>query len=326
MTIMTLDDFLKEWSDDGATVMVHTSGSTGSPRPMMVDKERMRASARLTCDYLHLTPSDSALLCMPLDYIAGKMMVVRALTCGMRLVTVTPSGHPLSTLDEAPDFAAMVPMQVYNSLQVDRERRLLSEIRHLIIGGGAIDADMERQLRSFPNNIWSTYGMTETLSHVALRRLSGAEASEWYSPLPGVEISIDGRGCLVIHAPNVCPGLLHTNDMAEMDADGHRFRITGRIDNVVDSGGIKIQIEEVEQRLRPLLPYPFMIIKVSDKKFGETMALLVVGHADESESICRRVLPRYWQPAHYLSVPSLPMTGTGKPARAQAKSLYFPNL
>lgn len=350
---MTLEEFLSEWHDDANTVLVHTSGSTGKPKPMRVEKSRMQASARTTCQYLQLRPGDSALLCMPLDYIAGKMMVVRAITCGLRLITVPPSGHPLASLSQAPDFAAMVPMQVYNSLQVPRERRLLAHIRHLIIGGGAIDSHLEHQLRLFPNNIWSTYGMTETLSHVALRRLSGSEASEWYSPLDGVTISVDSRGCLVVDAPRVCAHPLHTNDIVEMDAHGARFRIIGRIDNVVDSGGIKIQIEEVEQRLRPLLPYPFMIIKVSDKKFGEAMALLIQVqqhgcHDDESNEnnahdaesnnnnahdaeskameICRSELPRYWQPAHYIAVPLLPLTDTGKPARAKAKALYCPDL
>lgn len=341
---MTLEEFLAEWNADGDTVMVHTSGSTGKPKPMLVEKERMRASARLTCRYLQLPPGSSALLCMPLDYIAGKMMVVRAVTCGLRLISVTPSGHPLASLEQAPDFAAMVPMQVYNSLQVPAERRLLSQIRHLIIGGGAIDQALEHTLRSFPNNIWSTYGMTETLSHVALRLLSGSQASEWYTPLSGVTVSADHRGCLVVDAPMVCARPLHTNDMVEMHPDGNRFRILGRIDNVVDSGGIKIQIEEVEQRLLPLLPCPFMIIKVSDPKFGEAMALLIQtdqASSDQASSasspecaslvsevseICRRELPRYWQPSHYIAVPSLPLTDTGKPARAKAKALYCPQL
>ena len=341
-TEMTLDEFMTQWNDGNSRLLVHTSGSTGTPKPLWVEKSRMVASARITCSFLGLRHGDTALLCMPLDFIAGKMMVVRSIVGKLRLLSVQPSSHPLATLTEAPVFAAMVPLQVWNSLQVPEERDLLRQIHHLIIGGGAIDQSLEEELRHFPHAVWSTYGMTETLSHVALRRLSGSEASEWYSPLDGVTISVDSRGCLVVDAPRVCAHPLHTNDIVEMDAHGARFRIIGRIDNVVDSGGIKIQIEEVEQRLRPLLPYPFMIIKVSDKKFGEAMALLIQvqqhgchdaesnnNNAHDAESkameICRSELPRYWQPAHYIAVPLLPLTDTGKPARAKAKALYCPD-
>ena len=162
---MTLEEFIADWKSPSPTLLVHTSGSTGKPKPMLVEKSRMAASARTTCGFLRLKEQDTALLCMPLDYIAGKMMAVRAIVCGLRLISVEPSGHPLRGLTEVPDFAAMVPMQVYNSLQVDEERDILRGIRNLIIGGGAIDKNMESTLRAFPNAIWSTYGMTETLSH-----------------------------------------------------------------------------------------------------------------------------------------------------------------
>ena len=176
---MTLDEFVSDWQSDSPTLLVHTSGSTGKPKPMLVEKRRMEASARITCGFLGLRAGDTALLCMPLDFIAGKMVVVRSLVWGLRLVAVEPSGHPLKGLTESPTFAAMVPMQVYNSLKVEEERRLLRDIKHLIIGGGAVNSDMAEELRGFPNAVWSTYGMTESRSHVAVRRLSGAEASEW---------------------------------------------------------------------------------------------------------------------------------------------------
>ncbi|EGN57753.1 hypothetical protein PRBRB14_18640 [Hallella multisaccharivorax DSM 17128] len=183
----SMDSFLEEWHDDSPTVTVRTSGSTGHPKPLRVEKSRMLASARTTCDYLQLQPGQTALLCMKMGYIAGKMMVVRSLERRLKLITVAPDGHPLATLvgQPAPHFAAMVPLQVYNSLQVAEERQMLRQITHLIIGGGSIDADMERQLRDFPNAVWSTYGMTETLSHIALRRISGPEASLWYTPMRG---------------------------------------------------------------------------------------------------------------------------------------------
>ncbi len=324
--MMSLDEFLAEWHNDSEFVHVQTSGSTGAPKPMMVEKRRMLASARITCDFLGLRPGDSALLCMSLDYIAGKMMVVRSLERQLRLVTVAPSGHPLSHLSPHSShfsplvFAAMVPLQVYNSLQVPEECERLREIRHLIIGGGAIDEAMAAQLKTFPHAVWSTYGMTETLSHIALRRLSGPEASDWYTPFPSVNLSLSADGCLIIDAPEVCQERLVTNDIAVLSPEG-RFRILGRKDNMICSGGIKIQAEELERQLRPHLSAPFMITKRSDEKFGEVVVLLTEGDISDARSVCEHILPKFHHPRIYLHVAQIPLTATGKPARKTAETI-----
>ena len=353
---MTLEDFFSEWNNDSDRVLVHTSGSTGKPKPMMVEKKRMLNSARITCDFLGLKPGDSALLCMSLDYIAGKMVVVRSIERHLHLISVSPSGHPLKDINlkdaNGKDvngeitFAAMVPMQVYNTLQVPEERERLTHIRHLIIGGGAIDASLEKELQALPGNIaiWSTYGMTETLSHIALRRINGAEASEWYQPFDSVKISQTEEGCLVIDAPLVCAETLVTNDIVEIESyiynkvEKHdkveklRFRIKGRKDNVICSGGIKIQIEEVEALLKPHLEKPFMIAKKKDEKFGEiavlltededlkkveaTIRRLLSGKSDDSNKSSESKSHKYWIPREYLHVEHLPLTETGKPKRS----------
>ena len=359
---MTLEDFLSEWNNDSDRVLVHTSGSTGKPKPMMVEKKRMLNSARITCDFLGLKPGDSALLCMSLDYIAGKMVVVRSIERHLHLISVSPSGHPLKdiNLKDANEknangeitFAAMVPMQVYNTLQVPEERERLTHVRHLIIGGGAIDASLEKELRSLPGNIaiWSTYGMTETLSHIALRRINGAEASDWYQPFDSVKISQTDEGCLVIDAPLVCAETLVTNDIVEIESyiynkeekhekvEKHdkveklRFRIKGRKDNVICSGGIKIQIEEVEALLKPHLEKPFMIAKKKDEKFGEiavlltededikkveaTIRRLLSGKSDDSNKSSESKSHKYWIPREFRYVEHLPLTETGKPKRS----------
>ena len=317
---MDYREFLAEWHNDSPKVLVHTSGSTGKPKPMWVEKRRMEASARITCQFLRLRDGDIALLCLPLDYIAGKMMVVRALTCGLRLITVEPSGNPLRTVTAAEvAFAAMVPMQVWNTLQVPEERQRLMDIKHLIIGGGAIDDALAAELRTFPNAVWSTYGMTETLSHIALRRLSGPEASDWYTPFEGVRLSLNEEQCLVIDAPAVHDGTLVPNDIAEISDKG--FRILGRKDNVICSGGLKIQTEEVERMLHAHLHEPYLITKRRDEKFGEAVVLLTEGDTTEAEAVCRRVLPPYWQPRAIVRVAQIPMTENGKPARKQAEAL-----
>ena len=336
---MTLEDFLSEWNNGSDRVLVHTSGSTGKPKPMMVEKKRMLNSARITCDFLGLKPGDSALLCMSLDYIAGKMVVVRSIERHLHLISVSPSGHPLKDINEEITFAAMVPMQVYNTLQVPEERERLTHIRHLIIGGGAIDASLEKELQALPGNIaiWSTYGMTETLSHIALRRINGAEASEWYQPFDSVKISQTEEGCLVIDAPLVCAETLVTNDIVEIESyiynkvEKLRFRIKGRKDNVICSGGIKIQIEEVEALLKPHIEKPFMIAKKKDEKFGEiavlltededlkkveaTIRRLLSGKSDDSNKSSESKSHKYWIPREFRYVEHLPLTETGKPKR-----------
>ncbi len=317
-----LNDFLNEWNDSSDCVLVRTSGSTGAPKTIKAEKSKMAASARITCDFLGLKPGDTALLCMPLDFIAGKMMVVRSLVRQLKLVIVEPSGHPLKDISIAPVFAAMIPMQVINSLQVAKERETLSNIRHLIIGGGAVDDELSAELKGFPNEIWSTYGMTETLSHIALRRLSGDSADEWYVPFDGVSVSLDTNNRLVIEAPLVCAERLVTNDIAEIAPDGRRFRILGRQDNVIDCAGIKIQAEEVERKLRQYLSVPYIVTKKLNHKFGEIVVLIVQsGDVKGIQQICETVLPKYWQPRLYIPIDEIPLTETGKPARAEAYNI-----
>jgi O-succinylbenzoic acid--CoA ligase len=259
---------------------------------------------------------------MPLQYIAGKMVVVRSLVAGLNLIPVAPSGHPLKDLKEVPTFAAMIPMQVYNTLQVQEERAKLMKIKHLIIGGGAIDEALANELKFFPNHVWSTYGMTETLSHIALRKLNGQDASDWYTPFDNVRIRLSEEGTLIIHAPNVCAEELTTNDIAEINGEG-KFRILGRKDNTINSGGVKIQIEQVEGLLKKYLDIPFQITARKDAKFGEIVVLIYnkVGNEANIRQVCEDTLPTYWVPKAYIPVDELPMTGTGKPDRFSARRI-----
>lgn len=361
---MTLEEFLLEWNNASDKVLVHTSGSTGKPKPLWVEKEKMLNSARITCDFLGLKPGDTFLLCMPLDYIAGKMVVVRCIERKLKLISTNPSGHPLAPSQDLTyiDFSApnpsikhitplspgrgvggearrglgearggctaMVPLQVYNTLLEPSERQLLMQMKHLLIGGGTIDSKLAKALRSFPNHVWSTYGMTETLSHIALRRLNGEKADDWYTPFDTVTLGQTADGCLTIDAPLVHDGLLMTNDIVEMrtvEREGKetkQFRIRGRKDNVIDSGGIKIQIEEVEAALKPFLKAAFTISKAKDEKFGE-IVVLVTEDTDMAtiQETCMNALPKYWQPRRYVHVDKLPMTETGKPARKEIEDL-----
>lgn len=166
--------------------------------------------------------------------------------------------------------------------------------------------------------------MTETLSHIAMRRISGSGADCWYTPFEGVSVSLGDDGCLVIDAPAVCQSVLHTNDIAELHADGRRFRILGRKDNVICSGGIKIRMEDVEDMLRQHVPMPFVITKRADSQLGEAVVMLFEGTdamIGTVKEVCLRVLPKYWRPKDYISVSQIPITETGKPARAEAQKI-----
>lgn len=336
--MMKIDDFLKQWYDNNSKILVHTSGSTGKPKYLWVEKKLMINSAKMTCNFLKLKAKDNALLCMPLEYIAGKMMVVRSIINDLNLIDVKPSGNPLSdkslehiNLDLTPiTFAAMVPLQVYNTLKEPIEKERLKKIKHLIIGGGFIDDSIARELKTFPNYIWCSYGMTETLSHIALRRINGKEASQWYSPLNGIEVSTNNESCLIINAPLITHQQIVTNDIAVLRKQtvGYCkkpktiFKIIGRKDNIINTGGIKIQIEEIENKLKEVINEPFAITKKKSPKFGEEIVLIAKSHNIEYiKNTCKQILPKFWIPHYFMIVNDIPLTATGKPARKVIENL-----
>lgn len=314
--------FLEKWFDASPVIIVHTSGSTGTPKELVVRKDRMMQSARLTCEFLNLQAGDTALLCMNLRYIGAMMVVVRSLVAGLNLIVRPASGHPLSDIEEPLRFTAMVPLQVYNTLRVPEEKARLEQTDILIIGGGAVDDSLEAEMSALPTAVYSTYGMTETLSHIALRRLNGDTASKHYYPFPSVELSLSAESTLVVKAPLICGEVLQTNDIACLYPDGS-FTIAGRKDNVINSGGIKIQAEEMEKRLRPFIPVPFVVTSVPDPRLGQALTLLIAGQVDvrELESKLQTVLDAYHRPRHIFMTESIPQTENGKTDRAGCRIL-----
>ena len=314
--------FLNEWFDASPVITVHTSGSTGVPKGLVVRKDRMMQSARLTCEFLNLQAGDTALLCMNLRYIGAMMMVVRSLVAGLNLVVRPASGHPLSDVEVPLKFAAMVPLQVYNTLRVPAERKRLEHTDILIIGGGAVDDSLEAELKTIPIAAYSTYGMTETLSHIALRRLNGEAASKCYYPFPSVELSLSAENTLIVKAPLICDDVLQTNDIACLCSDGG-FTIAGRKDNVINSGGIKIQAEEMENRLQPFIPVPFAVTAVPDPRLGQALTLLIAGKPDikELENKLQAVLETYDRPKHIFITELIPQTENGKIDRTGCRIL-----
>ncbi|MDD7318180.1 MAG: AMP-binding protein [Prevotella sp.] len=324
---MNIEQFYEEWNNDSELIEVQTSGSTGKPQKMLVKKTLMLASACRTNDFFGLRSNDRALLCMSLDYIAGKMMAVRAIERGLQLDVVEPCGNPLAQCKGRYDFVAMVPMQVWNTLHCDDTRQRITDIDNLLIGGGSINNDIERELSAVSCRAWSSYGMTETLSHIALRRVG---KSQWYEPLRGVSLSISEDGCLVVTDKTTETFNMKTNDMAEFSPDGRLFRILGRKDNVICSGGIKIHAEEVERLVAAVFSRPFMITKCPDEQFGEAVVMVIEGYGDaiigKARAVCAEVLPKYWQPRQYVVVDKLPRTATLKVRRVGLDALDIKKL
>lgn len=313
-----LADFLESWWNDSPTMPLQTSGSTGKPKTIHATKAAMAASAAATCRAFGLEPGATVLLCLPLRYIAGQMMVVRAIVGGLNLITTAPSSTPLAGLQQDIDFAPMVPMQLASTLATENGAAQLARVRTLLLGGGFVDAALEEKLQEFPCRVYTSYGMTETLSHIALRAANGPHRSAFYSPLPGVRLHTTPQGTLCIDAPYLDIDSLSTNDLVELRPDG-TFRILGRVDAVINSGGVKIQAEKLEQELHRRTGLQVLALPQPHPVLGQCIALLWEGPA-AAETALREAcacLPRYHQP-HALYRTTIPRTSSGKPARSEA--------
>ncbi len=265
--------FLRNWFDENSFVEVKTSGSTGNPKIIKLQKTHMIHSAKATGDYFNLPENTTALLCMSTNYIAGKMMLVRALTLGWHLDVVEPTSKPLKNSDKTYDFSAMVPMQLHNSLKD------IHKIKKLIVGGGTVSNELLSKIQEVKTEIFATYGMTETITHIAVKKLNviaGAVEICNYKILPNIKISIDDRGCLVIEAPTISAEKVATNDLVELISPTE-FKWLGRIDNVINSGGIKLIPEQIEEKLAEILKNRFFVAGIFDIVLGEKLILIYEG-------------------------------------------------
>ena len=307
--------FVREWFDDSKTVKVQTSGSTGTPKVFDIEKDRMRYSANKTCDILGLKKGDSALLCLPVDYISGKMMVIRAIERKLTLLIEIPSINPLNNLKEQIDFCAMSPLQVENSLEN------IHLIKNIIIGGAAVSESLKSKISDQLNNekppirnhIYETYGMSETLSHIALKQIYPI-AEDYFKVLQGVEICLDKRGCLQIFAPNLNSETLLTNDLVEIN-NGKEFRFLGRIDNVINSAGLKIYPEQLEKLVKKELSNEVVFLGIADELLGQKLVLVIEGQAkaELTERLGKIVYPgKNHHPKEIIFVEKFPRIPNGK--------------
>lgn len=291
--------FLLEWLNNESFVFVQTSGSTGKPKKIVLEKSAMIASAKATGLFFNLQPKNTALLCLSADYIAGKMMLVRAMTLGLHLDTIEPNNNPLQS--KKYDFVAMVPIQVANSLEQ------LHLVETLLIGGTKVSYQLAEQILKTDCKAFESYGMTETISHIAIKQIGAKE----FTVLPNVNIYLDDRNCLVIEALEISPDKIITNDIVEI-LNETQFILKGRIDNVINSGGIKIFPEEIEEKLAKYISIPFFIASLSDEKFGEKVILVLEGKSFEIENTIFSDLSKYQIPKEIVFVDKFVETATKK--------------
>lgn len=341
--------FTRAWLRGDDEFAVQTSGSTGAPKPITLRRRQMIASARATGAALGLSAGMTALVCLPVPYIAGRMMLVRGFELGLNLVIVEPAADPLAALPEAIaiDFAAFVPLQMQTLLDqalvahndscfpddtahAFRYRRRLDALHAILVGGAPLTPALEMQLRQLAVPVYHTYGMTETATHVALRRLNGAAAAPVFVPLPGVATGVDARGCLHLRGPMTDDAVIQTNDLVELQPDG-AFVWIGRWDNVINSGGVKVHVESVEAAIAALATEQpelglarrrYFVTGLPDARLGQAVTLVLEGALlnDDQETQLRwalsQTLPRHHAPRQIIYADHFAETPTGKIDRA----------
>lgn len=308
--------FLKEWTNTETHIIVKTSGSTGVPKEVKLLKKHMIHSALATGQYFNLKEHTTALLCLSANYIAGKMMLVRALVLGWNIYLKPPTGIPLDD-DTIYDFAAMVPLQVVKSLNK------LESIKQLIIGGAPVSLSLQQQLQSVSTQCYVTYGMTETCTHIAVKNLNNIDDNV-YETLPNITISQDERECLVITAPTVSEEVIVTNDIVKLTSL-HQFEWLGRYDSIVNSGGVKLFPEQIERKLSGLIKQRFFVAGIPDEILGERLILVIESNAIDlyGKNELTQLLSKYEVPKSIYYITNFKETTTGKVHRINTLNIIF---
>lgn len=311
-----LGTFLVDWLSDGKTMLLQTSGSTGTPKTLNISKAAMCASAERTGTFFKLSPGSTAVLCLPVAYIAGKMMVVRALVLGLDLDIIAPKTK-LNLQGKTYDFTALIPLQAAENLHQ------IPQIKTVLIGGAPIAESLRKKIYETHPNCVETYGMTETLTHVATRPVT--HPTPPFTAMPDVSISLDSENCLTLNVPYISKEPIHTNDVVEQ-VGGNSFHLVGRRDFVINSGGKKIFPEQLEERLHPHLNTPFFFTGTTDAKLGEKLTLILEGTAKDLAQALEIVTTVLGNDKHYVPkavffVDAFLYTPSGKLDRKRTKRL-----
>ncbi len=324
--------FCQDWLSGKEKFSLTTSGSTGTPKEIFIARKQMEMSAKLTCEALHLKPGYTALVCLDTKYIAGQMMLVRSLITGMNIVAIDPIANPFQNLPSSQliDFAALVPYQVDAVLNSPQAKRF-NEWKCVIVGGAPLEPNSKIKLQELTCLFYATYGMTETISHVALQRINCEHPQDYFETLNGVNISTDERGCLSVQADYIGTEKLTTNDLVEL-IDEKKFRWLGRWDNIINSGGVKVMPEKVERALHTIfddlkLTNRFFVTGLPDPKLHQKVSLIIEGGSLDAplksalEKNILEKISRYEQPREIRFISNFKQTETGKVLRRETLNL-----
>jgi O-succinylbenzoic acid--CoA ligase len=311
----SVGDFLMDWLNDKDYIDVKTSGSTGKPKLVRLKKQHMVNSSIATGDFFNVSVGDRALHCLPAEYIAGKMMLIRALILGLEVDFVAPSLNPLAYSDKEYDFCALIPLQLQNSLPY------LHRVKTIIVGGANVSNELLEALQDKEAVVYETYGMTETVTHIAAKRLNNfssdeAKEANTFKTLPDVTVNQDKRDCLVINAPNISDEAIITNDLVKLVSD-REFEWLGRFDNIINSGGVKLMPEQIEAKLDKIIHGRFFVAGIPDEKLGNRLVLLVEGDAIDVDELSNQIntltaLNKYEVPKEIFVLPVFQETENGK--------------
>ncbi len=319
-------EFVVDWSNRKEWIEARTSGSTGRPKNIKIKKEQILASAERTLESLELKAGDSALLCLPNRFIGGKMMIARSIIGELELHITENTATPQLPSGIDISFAAVVPYQM-SSISKDADAtKNWKKVKKIIVGGGHVDDALEAKLRSWPNEIYESFGMTETISHVALRKISGTKEREPFVVLDTIDVELDDRGCLIIHSEALPTNPTITNDIVQM-VDKRSFHWMGRADNLINSGGVKIIPEVLEKLTKPHLNVRFFITGMKDEDLGECVVLVLesqpLTQLDEEELLTdlKNDLSKYELPKEVAYVDEFVETENGKINRKKSVKL-----
>jgi O-succinylbenzoic acid--CoA ligase len=315
-----IEVFLNEWYSAEETLLVNSSGSTGTPKTIALEKKFMRQSAKKTLEFLHLKKEDTAYLCLSTETIAGKMMVIRCLLGELKLVVGPISASSLSSYPSKIDFTAIVPLQLEHVLSNHPAR--LQSIHSVIVGGAPVSNRLINELREKQLTVFQTYGMTETISHVAMRKI-GFQSDAFYTALPRTSFSLGKQDNLIIHSPDIGLENLETTDTVEL-LSPTQFSWKGRTDFIINSGGKKIVPEEVEKIISTLIDRPFFVSAVDDQSLGQKVILVIEGleSIQISKIILAEILPKFQVPKEVVYFDEFVRTANGKINRLESMKLY----
>lgn len=324
--------FCEKWIAGQQEFILKTSGSTGEPKPIKLTRFQMEASAKLTGKTFNLQQGDRALVCLNVDYIAGIMMLVRGMVLGLELTIIEPIRNPLENLESQDfDFAAFVPLQLQKIFENKSQAKILNKMKAIIIGGAAVNEVLEKEIQQLKVPVYSTYGMTETVSHIAIRRLNGINRSDNFKVLEGVKVGIDYRNCLNIISESSNNELVQTNDIVEI-INENEFKLIGRFDNIINSGGVKIQLEKVEKMVEKYITKDrFFAFGVDDLMLGQKLVLIIETNFLTNEfkqkivGYLKQKLPKFEIPKEIFTINSFIETQTGKIDKKATLKCIFEN-